>query len=48
MKLEKLTTDELKQRYYAEFVHDNRLPGLFDLIPKKKLRQWLIDQLRNY
>ena len=48
MKLEKLTTEELKQRYFAEFVYDSRFPGIFELIPENKLRQWLIDQLRNY
>ena len=48
MKLKKLTTEELKQMYFAEFVYDNRFPELFDLIPEDDLRQWLINQLHKY
>lgn len=43
-----MKTEDLIQEYFRLFVYDNRFPDLFELIPKKKLRQWLIDQLRNY
>ena len=43
-----MTTENLKQIYFVEFKYDNRLPDLFEMIPEKKLRSWLIDQLVNY
>lgn len=43
-----MTTEELKQLYFAEFKFDTRLPELFELIPEEKLRTWLINQLENY
>jgi hypothetical protein len=43
-----MTTKELKQMYFVEFKFDTRLPELFELIPEKQLREWLIDQLVNY
>lgn len=48
MDYEKMKTEELVQEYFRLFVCDNRLPDLFELIPEKRLREWLIDQLENY
>lgn len=48
MDYKKMKTEELIQEYFRQFVNDSRLPELFQMIPEKKLRTWLIDQLENY
>lgn len=48
MDYEKMKKEDLVQEYFRQFVNDSRLPDLFELVPEKKLRAWLIDQLENY
>lgn len=39
--------EELKQEYFRLYNYDSRLPELFDLIPPRKLREYLAGQIRK-
>lgn len=39
--------EELKQEYFRLYNYDSRLPELFDLIPPRKLREYLAGQIRG-
>jgi hypothetical protein len=45
--LENSSTKSLIESYFSDFIYDNRLPELFELMEEEKLRKWLIEKIIN-